>query len=241
MPHEPNTLGTTARRHRVGGICLLILGAIACVWLYPRSRDVSPSARRTDAYEREHEPAAAVRMNALQLPFVLSNEATPKASGHDSVERLESGMVVVTRTYISSGQAGAPATVAIATSSEPSPSELPPTAPSASESPPSHAELEAQWAAEPPDEHTSGDGTESAAIAQLGLNAKMVLSAECRTSVCRVEVVIPWAEPNPDTQPVGDMRAPDNPDPDRDITALFYPRGAPSTASAAEQHVERPE
>jgi hypothetical protein len=151
-------------------------------------------------------------------------------------------MVVMTRTHIASGQAGAPATIATQPSNEPPANDLPAIDTSPRESPPSHAELEAQWAAEPSDDHTPGDGTESAVIAQLGLNAKMVLSTECRTSVCRVEVVIPWAEPNQDSQPGGDMRAPDNPDPDRDITALFYPRGAPSPASAAaEQHVERTE
>ena len=213
---------------RTGSCCILVVGAFACVWSLSQSPNEIVSSVRADVFEQDDEPSAAVRMHASR-PAAAPGRETPRGSSPNQVvDSYLSESVVATSVNSAPGQAGAPAPIAIA----------PRTEPAASEPPPSYDDLAARWVAEQSAEPSPGDGREFAFAAQLGVNPKMVLGAECRTSVCRVEVVIPWGDPDPEPSINDGIRAPDNPDPDRDITTFFYPRTAPASRSTA---VERSE
>jgi hypothetical protein len=88
--------------------------------------------------------------------------------------------------------------------------------------PPTAPDPEAQWANEPPRERSPDGSTESAVVAKLGLDAKSVLDVECRTSVCRIDAIVPSVGRDPDPQFSDQQRVPDDPNADRDITTLFY-------------------
>jgi hypothetical protein len=80
---------------------------------------------------------------------------------------------------------------------------------------------EAQWAQETPADESLRAHMASAVLAELGLDAKSVLDVDCRTSLCRLDFVIPTAAPDPRSS--DRTSTPDNPHPERDVTTLFYP------------------
>ena len=195
--------------HQRGGLLrssLVVLGVVACAGLQLANRDMAVPTDRVGAFEHKDEPADAVRLNAPRAEVEPIPQTITRASVSESNAIPGSEVMVGSDgPFLASVQAGGPA------------------------GPPldQHDSLEARWAKEPAVDH---DGVrEAALIARQGLDPKVVLDVECRTSLCRVHANFPSIGTDADPRFSGGMRVPDNPHPERDVTTVFYPLSATNT------------
>lgn len=72
-------LRTMGRRTCMSSGCVLLVGALACVWSQQRSRDELVSVERADALEREYAPAAAARANSMRPAFARGGHTSERA------------------------------------------------------------------------------------------------------------------------------------------------------------------
>jgi hypothetical protein len=85
-------------------------------------------------------------------------------------------------------------------------------------------DLQTQWASEPQEAEDLSDH-EAAVVAALGIEPAAVLDADCRASVCRVDVIGDSFGSDSDRRVTGSQHAHDEPpsDPMLEVTTVYYP------------------